>query len=144
MVYLNKTGLNKISLAYNPIEVKPGWYFGIKKSSTSALLEVTTNNREHPCSTRATDFMIGSMLGNHEYCHDSYYPHVDWYISFRFMYAVKLSNNVPPGSVNITVLLKNQLEETRVATKSVVIQVNFTFIYDILVFNVLQLFLNID
>lgn len=144
MVYLNKTGLNKISLAYNPIEVKPGWYFGIKKSSTSALLEVTTNNREHPCSTRATDFMIGSMLGNHEYCHDSYYPHVDWYISFRFMYAVKLSNNVPPGSVNITVLLKNKLEETRVATKSVVIQVNFTFIYDILVFNVLQLFLNID
>lgn len=144
MVYLNKTGLNKISLAYNPIEVKPGWYFGIKKSSTSALLEVTTNNREHPCSTRATDFMIGSMLGNHEYCHDSYYPHVDWYISFRFMYAVKLSNNVPPDSVNITVLLKNQLEETRVATKSVVIQVNFTFIYDILVFNVLQLFLNID
>ena len=144
MVYLNKTGLNKISLAYNPIEVKPGWYFGIKKSSTSALLEVTTNNREHPCSTRATDFMIGSMLGNHEYCHDSYYPHVDWYISFRFMYAVKLSSNVPPGSVNITVLLKNQLEETRVATKSVVIQVNFTFIYDILVFNVLQLFLNID
>lgn len=144
MVYLNKTGLNKISLAYNPIEVKPGWYFGIKKSSTSALLEVTTNNREHPCSTRATDFMIGSMLGNHEYCHDSYYPHVDWYISFRFMYAVKLSNKVPPGSVNITVLLKNQLEETRVATKSVVIQVNFTFIYDILVFNVLQLFLNID
>ena len=144
MVYLNKTGLNKISLAYNPIEVKPGWYFGIKKSSTSALLEVTTNNREHPCSTRATDFMIGSMLGNHEYCHDSYYPHVNWYISFRFMYAVKLSNNVPPGSVNITVLLKNKLEETRVATKSVVIQVNFTFIYDILVFNVLQLFLNID
>lgn len=144
MVYLNKTGLNKISLAYNPIEVKPGWYFGIKKSSTSALLEVTTNNREHPCSTRATDFMIGSMLGNHEYCHDSYYPHVDWYISFRFMYAVKLSSNAPPGSVNITVLLKNQLEETRVATKSVVIQVNFTFIYDILVFNVLQLFLNID
>ena len=144
MVYLNKTGLNKISLAYNPIEVKPGWYFGIKKSSTSALLEVTTNNREHPCSTRATDFMIGSMLGNHEYCHDSYYPHVDWYISFRFMYAVKLSSNVPPGSVNITVLLKNQLEETRVVTKSVVIQVNFTFIYDILIFNVLQLFLNID
>ena len=143
MVYLNKTGLNRISLANNPIEVRPGWYFGIKKSSTSALLEVTTKNREHPCSTRGTDFMIGSMLGNHEYCHDSYYPHVDWYISFRFMHAVNFSSNPPSGPVNITVLLKNQLEEISVATKSVVIQVNFTSIYSILVLNVLQLFLDI-
>ena len=59
------------------------------------------------------------------------------------MHAVKFSSNPPSGPVNITVLLKNQLEEISVATKSVVIQVNFTSIYSILVLNVLQLFLDI-
>ena len=123
LILLPKTGLNRISLDSDPVIVQPGWYFAVKKSSTSALLEVTTFGKEHPCSTRTTNFMIGEILGNHEHCRDSYYPHVDWHISFRFMHTVEVGDNAPVGPVKIIVTLKNQSHSIQAGRKDILIQV---------------------
>ena len=123
LVFLPKTGLNRISLDNYPVTVRPGWYFAVKKSSTSALLEVTMHGKEHPCSTRATNFMIGERLGNHEDCRDSYYPHVDWHISFRFMHTVEVGANNSFGPAKILVNLENQSHSIQAGRKDIVIQV---------------------